>query len=282
MRHFSLIALLAVLLVAAPIGATATETPTGDGLDVDDVRRIIEDTNPESADLGTVRDVADWARSANVSDQLDDGDARALQAWLTDAADQPNVDVPDVQVNVSSGAATSTTSTPTATDTPTETASPQPTATAAAAPASTPNATETELIDSDTVLVASKWNESAGVARVTIRSETSQAVTLSDAGRFIQGGKVPTTTVALRGGTTSTIEISVTEVDGRVGVAISTDKTPLYSEIIESDSGDGLGVLEAVSTLQAWLGGVTIAFVWMIIAGWSVMRREGGRPEVAT
>jgi len=74
----------------------------------------------------------------------------------------------------------------------------------------------------------------------------------------------------------------VTEVDGRVGVAISTDKTPLYSEIIQSDSGGGLGILEAVSTLQAWLGGATIAFVWMCIAGWSVMRREGGHPEVAT
>jgi|GEM_PF-781606 len=224
MRHFSLITLLLVVvsLVVAPIGATATETLTDDGLDAD-----------------------------------------------------------DVQVNVTSGAP-ATTSTPTATDTPTETASPQPTATKRPAPASTPNATETERIDSDTVLVASEWNESAGVARVTIRSETSQAVTLSDAGRFIQGGKVPTTTVALRGGTTSTIEISVTEVDGRVGVSISTDKTPLYSEIIESDSGDGLGVLEAVSTLQAWLGGVTIAFVWTVIAGWSVMRREGGRPEVAT
>jgi hypothetical protein len=212
MRHFSLIALLVVLLVTAPIGATATETPTD-----------------------------------------------------------------DVQVNATSDAP-STTSTPTAT----ETASPKPTATPVAAPASTPNATETERIDSDTVLVASEWNETTGAARITIRSETSQAVTLSDAGRFVQGGKVPTTTVALRGGTTSTIEISVTEVDGRVGVAISTDKTPLYSEIIQSDSGGGLGILEAVSTLQAWLGGATIAFVWMCIAGWSVMRREGGHPEVAT
>ncbi len=274
MRHFSLITLLVVLLVVAPIGATATETPTGDGLDAEDVRTIIQDTDPGDADLETIRDVAGWARSANVSDQLGRDDARALQDWLTEATSQPNLDVDDVQLNVTSGAST-------ATATATPTASPQPTANQPA-PISTPNATETERIDSDTVLVASEWNETAGTARITIRSETSQSVTLSDAGRFAQGGKVPTTTHALRAGTTSTIEIAVTEVDGRVGVAISTERTPLYSEIIQSSSGDGLGILSAVSKMQAWLGGVTIAFVWMVIAGYSVMRREGGRPEVAT
>lgn len=170
----------------------------------------------------------------------------------------------------------------------TETPSPSPTATTSLqptvtdTPGSTPNATDIERIDENTVIVASEWDEDAGVARITVQSKTTQTVTFSDAGKFVQGGKVPVTATAIRAGTTTTVEVPVTEVDGRVGVAISTDDTALYSEILEQPSGDGLGILEAVSTIQAWLGGATIAFVWMVIAGWSVIRREGGRPEVAT
>lgn len=299
MRHFSLIMLtvLALSLVAtAPIGATPTSTPTPapDQWTADDVREFIASTNATNATVDDVRRVADWVRGTNVSAALPREDGEAVRTWLLDAAADrhaialPNASdakntrltVPEVDVEVSDPSATSTptrTTAPTSTPTATPTASPQPTARSQ----STPNATETERIDGNTVIVGSRYLPEEGVALVTLRSSTPQAITLSDAGRFAQGGKVPTTTVAV-GSETTTIEISVTEVNGRVGVAITTKQTPLYSEIIESGSGDGLGILRAVSPLQAWFGGVAIAFVWMAIAGWSVMREEGGRPEVAT
>jgi hypothetical protein len=106
-------------------------------------------------------------------------------------------------------------------------------------------------------------------------------VTVSDAGRFQEGGKIPVRTVAMRSDDTATVEIPVTEKDGYVGVAISTENTPLYAEIVQQPSGDGLNILRALSSLQAWLAGAGVAFVWMIIAGYNVIRSENGRPEVA-
>jgi len=158
----------------------------------------------------------------------------------------------------------------------TETASPQPTATAG----STPAASDTTRIDSQTTIIASEYVANASVARITIQSSATQTLTLSDAGRFVDGGKIPVTAVAVRGGETTTVEIPVTKQNGRVGVAITTEKTPLYAEMVQQ-SGGGLNILSAVSTLEAWAGGVVIAFVWMVIAGVSVLRRESGRPEVA-
>lgn len=140
----------------------------------------------------------------------------------------------------------------------------------------------TERIDGNTVIVRSRYLSNESVALVTLRSERAQSVTLYDAGQFQQGGKPETRTVALDKGQTATIEIPVTEVDGQVGVGISTRDTLIYGEIIKASGGGGLGILEAVSPLQAWFGGVGVAFIWMIIAGISVMRRESGRPEVAT
>jgi hypothetical protein len=106
-------------------------------------------------------------------------------------------------------------------------------------------------------------------------------VTISDAGRFQEGGKIPVRTVALRSDDTATVEIPVTEKDGYVGVAISTANTPLYAEIVQQPSGGGLDILRALSSLQAWLAGATVAFIWMIVAGYNVIRGENGRPEVA-
>ncbi|ACV46592.1 MULTISPECIES: hypothetical protein [Halomicrobium] len=137
-----------------------------------------------------------------------------------------------------------------------------------------------ERIDGATVLVNSEWREAQSVALITLRSEINQTVTLTDAGAFSQGGTVPERTVEIEAGETTHIEIPVTEVSGRVGVGISTRYT-LYSEIIESGSGGGLDILRALSSLQAWLAGAAIAFVWMAIAGYNVIRRENGRPEVA-
>lgn len=141
------------------------------------------------------------------------------------------------------------------------------------------SSTNGERIDGGTVLVSSEWQENESVALITLRSEIDQDVTLTDAGKFSTGGTVPERTVEIDAGETTTVEIPVTEVDGRVGVGIATRYT-LYAEIIKSPSG-GLDILRALSSLQAWIAGATIAFVWMVIAGWNVMRREDGRPEVA-
>ena len=138
-----------------------------------------------------------------------------------------------------------------------------------------------ERIDPNTVIVDAEYRANESVALITIRSRSSQTITLSDGGQFRQGGKVPVTVEPFRAGETATIEVSVTEVDGMVGVAISTENTRLYSEIIEDNTGGGLDILRTLSSVQAWLAGAAIAFVWMAVAGWSVMRREGGRPEVA-
>ena len=154
---------------------------------------------------------------------------------------------------------------------PAETPGPQPTA----------NATDTTRIDGQTEIVGSEYLPEEGIARITLRSSGVQTVTISDAGRFQEGGKIPVRTVAMRSDDTATIEIPVTEKDGYVGVAISTANTPLYAEIVQRPSGGGLDILRALSSLQAWLAGATVAFIWMIVAGYNVIRGENGRPEVA-
>jgi len=159
----------------------------------------------------------------------------------------------------------------------TELTNPEPTA-----QGSESEPTDTTRIDQNTVLVDSEYRANESVALLTIRSKTVQTLTFSDGGQFRQGGKVPVTVEPFRAGETATIEVPVTEVDGWVGVAISTENTRLYSEIIKQPSAGGLDILRALSSLQAWLAGVLVAFTWMVIAGWNVLRREDGSPRVAT
>jgi len=139
----------------------------------------------------------------------------------------------------------------------------------------------TTRIDGATEIVGTRYIESDGIAMITIRSSATQTVTFSDAGRFNQGGKVPVRAEVFRSGETATVEIPITEVNGRVGVAITTENTPLYAAIIE-DGGGGLEILEALSSLQAWAAGIIVAFTWMVIAGYSVLRREDGSPRRAS
>jgi len=172
---------------------------------------------------------------------------------------------------VTAGTATNATTT-------TTTAVPSPSP-IAHSPQSTP--TDTTRIDSQTVIVDSEYRDNESMALLTIRSRAAQTVTFTDAGRFRQGGQVPVQVEVLRPGETATFEVPVTEVDGWAGVAISTERTRLYSEIVKQPSGGGLDILKTLSSLQAWAAGAAIAFVWMVVAGYNVMRREDGRPEVA-
>ncbi|MDQ2073496.1 hypothetical protein RBH20_13210 [Haloarcula sp. H-GB4] len=172
---------------------------------------------------------------------------------------------------VSLGCVSAPTAAQSAGNLPAETPGPQPTA----------NATDTTRIDGQTEIIGSEYLPNESIAPITLRSSAVQTVTISDAGRFQEGGKIPVRTVAMRSDDTATVELPVTEKDGYVGVAISTENTPLYAEIVQQPSGGGLDILRALSSLQAWLAGATVAFVWMIVAGYNVIRGENGRPEVA-
>lgn len=130
-----------------------------------------------------------------------------------------------------------------------------------------------ERIDRNTVILESDYSEKSGVATVTLESDRVQRVTLSDAGAFVTGGQVNQKTTVLKPDEPTTVRLDVTEVDGRVGVSISTSKT-LYAHIIEvpnylfySDPGwgtvrivgfgSGFGVLFALGAEVArrkWFG----------------------------
>jgi hypothetical protein len=119
------------------------------------------------------------------------------------------------------------------------------------------------------------------MTEVVLRSKSPQTVTISDGGYFERGGEVPRRTVRMDPRETVRVMIPSLEVDGDVALSISTENT-LYAHYVQRGDGGGLAILRAVSTLQAWGGGILIAFVWMVIGGISVLRREDGSPEVAT
>lgn len=151
---------------------------------------------------------------------------------------------------------------------------------------STPTATETDAdqqgvwIDSNTRIVSSEYLPSEGVARLTIHSEIRQSITLTDAGAFNTGGQVSQRTAQFYPGDTITMEITVTEVQGTVGVGVETSQV-LWAELVQRGGDGSLDILSALGSIQAWVAGISIAFIWMAIAGWSVMRNEDGAPEVA-
>jgi hypothetical protein len=158
------------------------------------------------------------------------------------------------------------------------------TAQAASTPTPMPTGNDTDdggtYIDNETVLVDSSYDSGAGVASISLRSEVDQQVGIVDAGALREGESTRPTTVHLDAGETTTVEVRVTESDGWVAVTIATSSL-LYPVTLARSSG-GLDILRALSTLQAWGAGIIIAFIWMILAGYSVLRREDDRPEVAT
>lgn len=144
----------------------------------------------------------------------------------------------------------------------------------------------TETIDNQTTIVASRLEteNNQTTAYITLRSDIVQTVALADGTAARAGGEVPARTVVLGAGETATIELPIRRGGGWVGVSISTENTLLYSEVLQRASGSssgGLDALRAVAPLTAWILGILIAFVWMTIAGWSVLRGEEARPEVA-
>src|SRR6056297_1074211 len=107
--------------------------------------------------------------------------------------------------------------------------SPQPTTTA---DESTEEERDGARIDGDLRLVSTSYDGS-GTATLVFETDGPKAVTLADAGGFMDGGEINRRTLVLDEAGTHTVEFQVTESDrGYVGVSISTDKV-LYGEIIE-------------------------------------------------
>jgi len=140
---------------------------------------------------------------------------------------------------------------------------------------STEEPSDTEIIDENTRLVSAEYDEEDGEAVVTIESATPQAITVTDAGAFIQGGEVRQRTVTVTPGR-STIRMAVTKVDGYTGVSIATRQT-LYAVPIET-SADVFAGSATWETVQA--GAVGGAFGVIALAGVIAWRmRSGGRSK---
>ncbi|MFC7194828.1 hypothetical protein ACFQL4_09500 [Halosimplex aquaticum] len=237
---------------------TPTAAPTPTGTPRPSADDVLDDVDPENATVDDVRTVAEWVRSEGSERGGEQADR--ARRWLANATGGGNISLP----NISLGGNGTATATPMPTEPP--------------APESDGNATR---IDSATAIVASEYVPKKGVARVTIRSEIVQNIVFSDGG-FLStgGGKGETRTESFGAGETSTVQIPVTEVNGRAAVVIGTENTPLYGVIVK-EGGGGLDIIRELEPLQALLIGVIVAFVWVVIAGWNELRGERGRPEVA-
>lgn len=92
-----------------------------------------------------------------------------------------------------------------------------------------------ERIDGSTVLVSSDYDGNS-TATLTFASTETQGVTLADAGAFVAGGTVGTKTVVLRPEESpQTVQMTVTNADGYVGVSVSTADT-LYAVPLSTTS----------------------------------------------
>lgn len=158
-------------------------------------------------------------------------------------------------------------------------ASPQPTAEIGVVQA---QANETasgtgEQIDSDLALVSSAYNDGSGTVTLTFQSDGATAVTLSDAGGFVDGGTINRRTVIVDGRTS--VEFAVTETQrGFVGVSIATDDV-LYGEVIRSPT---ISPFRGSSGTVGWFGGVGIVLVSFLGAALWKLYKEGGEPVEAT
>jgi hypothetical protein len=126
----------------------------------------------------------------------------------------------------------------------------------------------------------SSFDGSTNMTTVVLRSERPQSITVADQGHFNRDGEVPHRDIHMDAGETTRIRLDSMEVGGEVKLSISTRET-LYSHTVKH-GGSGLEILRALSTLQALIGGVIIGFIWMVLAGIAVLRREDGSPRRAT
>ncbi|QLH83421.1 hypothetical protein [Halosimplex pelagicum] len=122
-----------------------------------------------------------------------------------------------------------------------------------------PEQTGTQIQDGLTLL-SSSYNQEQGTVTLTFRSDSAVAVTLADAGAFMQEGEINRRAIVVNGKTK--VEFAVTEQNGFVGVSISTDET-LYGHPIKVGSTDF--VPGGPSPEDTWLAGSTV-FVLFAVA----------------
>lgn len=145
------------------------------------------------------------------------------------------------------------------------------------------NTTETETgerIDSDLELLSSSYDSEGGTATLTFRSDGATAVTLADAGGFVNGGEITRRTVVLQDGRNS-VQLPVTETDaGYVGVTIATQEV-LYGEVINTQQMlfPGLrsqysGGMLAASVVIAAMVGVGTMVVLLVTVGKHLKKRK--------
>jgi hypothetical protein len=85
-------------------------------------------------------------------------------------------------------------------------------------------------IDNATTLVDTSFNNSSGMATLTIESDVPQSVVITDSGGVVRGGVVDQREIELRPGETRTVQMPVTRTPrGFVGVTIAT-RSLLWSE----------------------------------------------------
>ncbi len=152
--------------------------------------------------------------------------------------------------------------------------SPQPTTTEES---TTEEEREGTRIDSGLRLVSSSYDGS-GTATLVFETDGAKAVTLADAGGFMDGGQINRRTLVLKGEGTHTVEFQVTESDrGYVGVSIATQEV-LYGKVIEEPT---VSPFSGASGTTGWLGGASIVVVSFLLAGYYVRSKEGGAPVEA-
>jgi hypothetical protein len=134
-----------------------------------------------------------------------------------------------------------------------------------------------EQIDSELSLVSSSYDPDAGTVTLTLDADSTHAVTLADAGGFIDGGTINRRTMVVQEGQTS-VEFAVTETQrGYVGVSIATDET-LYAEVVRSPS---ISPFKGSSGTVGWFGGAAIVILSFVGAALWKLHKEGGEPVEA-
>jgi hypothetical protein len=127
-----------------------------------------------------------------------------------------------------------------------------------------------ERIDNNTVIIDSYYDAESGRAILEIRSDKLQYITLSDAGAFIDGGEISQNTVPIKAGDTQEVSVAATQVQGFVGVSVSTDRV-LWAEKIKDIRKDRPPVSYQTAQLLALFAAVgTAGVTWRVV----VSRRD--------